>query len=38
MDTKEFDKHVLARSFAEWQLPKRYEFVDTTPRTSTGKF
>jgi fatty-acyl-CoA synthase len=29
---------LLARSFAKWQLPDRYEFIDAVPRTSTGKF
>jgi fatty-acyl-CoA synthase len=28
----------LAQSFAKWQLPDRFEFIDTLPRTSTGKF
>jgi fatty-acyl-CoA synthase len=28
----------LARSFARWQLPERFEFIDAIPRTSTGKF
>ena len=36
--TKEFDDHLLSRSFAKWQLPERYEFIDAIPRTSTGKF
>ena len=30
--------HLLASSFAKWQLPDRYEFIDAVPRTSTGKF
>jgi fatty-acyl-CoA synthase len=38
VDTKEFDAHLLARSFAKWQLPERYEFIEAIPRTSTGKF
>ncbi|MGE0330698.1 MAG: long-chain fatty acid--CoA ligase [Ramlibacter sp.] len=29
---------LLQRSFARWQLPERYEFIDAVPRTSTGKF
>jgi fatty-acyl-CoA synthase len=33
-----FDAHLLAHSFARWQLPERYEFIDAVPRTSTGKF
>jgi len=28
----------LARSFAKWQLPDRYEVLTELPRTSTGKF
>jgi acyl-CoA synthetase (AMP-forming)/AMP-acid ligase II len=28
----------LAQSFAKWQLPDRFEFIDALPRTSTGKF
>ncbi|AMO22224.1 long-chain fatty acid--CoA ligase [Ramlibacter solisilvae] len=35
---EEFDAHLLAHSFAKWQLPERYEFIDAVPRTSTGKF
>lgn len=38
VDTKELSEHLLARSFAKWQLPDRYEFIDAVPRTSTGKF
>ncbi|MEJ5990553.1 long-chain fatty acid--CoA ligase [Ramlibacter sp. PS3R-8] len=30
--------HLLEHSFAKWQLPERYEFIDAVPRTSTGKF
>ncbi|MDA9481314.1 long-chain fatty acid--CoA ligase, partial [Bradyrhizobium sp. CCBAU 11445] len=37
-DAKEFNEHLLARSFAKWQLPDRYEFVEGIPHTSTGKF
>ena len=29
---------MLDRGFVKWQLPERYEFIDTIPRTSTGKF
>ncbi|HEY8050843.1 MAG TPA: long-chain-fatty-acid--CoA ligase [Ramlibacter sp.] len=36
--TKELDAHLLQHSFAKWQLPERYEFIDAIPRTSTGKF
>ncbi len=28
----------LGQSFAKWQLPERFEFVDAIPRTATGKF
>ncbi|MGB9185124.1 MAG: long-chain fatty acid--CoA ligase [Solirubrobacteraceae bacterium] len=28
----------LARQYAKWQVPDRYEFVDELPRTATGKF
>ena len=28
----------LAKHFAKWQLPDRFEFVDEIPRTATGKF
>jgi fatty-acyl-CoA synthase len=28
----------LGRDFAKWQLPERFEFIDTIPRTATGKF
>ena len=28
----------LAGEFAKWQLPERFEFVQTIPRTATGKF
>jgi fatty-acyl-CoA synthase len=34
----DFNAHLLAHSFAKWQLPERYEFIDAVPRTSTGKF
>lgn len=30
--------HLLQHSFAKWQLPERYEFIQAIPRTSTGKF
>jgi fatty-acyl-CoA synthase len=28
----------LAKDFAKWQLPDRFEFIDAIPRTATGKF
>ena len=34
----ELNEWLLERSFAKWQLPERYEFIDAVPRTSTGKF
>lgn len=30
--------HLLGHGFAKWQLPERYEVIDSVPRTSTGKF
>lgn len=38
VDAKELDHHLLACSFAKWQLPERYEFIDALPRASTDKF
>ena len=29
---------LLAKKFAKWQLPDDYKFLDSIPRTSTGKF
>jgi fatty-acyl-CoA synthase len=34
----ELDAHLLRSGFAKWQLPERYEFIESVPRTSTGKF
>jgi fatty-acyl-CoA synthase len=31
-------RHFLARDFAKWQLPERFEFVDEIPKTAVGKF
>ncbi len=31
-------REFLANKFAKWQLPEAYSFVDSIPRTSTGKF
>jgi len=28
----------LADSFAKWQLPERWTFIDEVPKTSVGKF
>jgi fatty-acyl-CoA synthase len=30
--------HLLKMGFAKWQLPDRYEWIASVPRTSTGKF
>ena len=35
---EELNALLLSKSFAKWQLPERYEFIDAVPRTSTGKF
>jgi fatty-acyl-CoA synthase len=35
---QQLNEHLLQHSFAKWQLPERYEFIDAVPRTSTGKF
>ncbi len=34
----ELAEHLLAKGFAKWQLPDRYEILEAIPRTSTGKF
>ena len=34
----QLNEHLLKHSFAKWQLPERYEFIEAVPRTSTGKF
>ncbi len=34
----DLNAHLMKHSFAKWQLPERYEFIDAVPRTSTGKF
>jgi fatty-acyl-CoA synthase len=34
----DLNEHLLKHSFAKWQLPERYEFIEAVPRTSTGKF
>ena len=34
----ELNTLLLGKSFAKWQLPERYEFIEAVPRTSTGKF
>jgi fatty-acyl-CoA synthase len=38
VDRRELDVHLVRHSFAKWQCPERYEFIDAVPRTSTGKF
>ena len=30
--------HLLKMGFAKWQVPERYEWIASVPRTSTGKF
>lgn len=37
-EPKELNDHLLAKSFAKWQLPERYEIIESIPRNSTGKF
>jgi len=36
--TSEALREHLAGTFAKWQLPERFEFLESIPRTSTGKF
>jgi fatty-acyl-CoA synthase len=36
-DPEQLREH-LSGEFARWQLPERFEFVSTIPRTATGKF
>ncbi|MFZ0089713.1 MAG: long-chain fatty acid--CoA ligase [Solirubrobacteraceae bacterium] len=36
-EPEELREH-LARDYAKWQVPERFEFVDELPRTATGKF
>jgi fatty-acyl-CoA synthase len=36
-EPEELRQH-LAQHFSKWQLPERFEFVQTIPRTATGKF
>ncbi|MCJ0903276.1 long-chain fatty acid--CoA ligase [Rhodococcus sp. ARC_M6] len=36
-DPEQLREH-LSSEFARWQLPERFEFVSTIPRTATGKF
>jgi fatty-acyl-CoA synthase len=35
---QQLNEHLLQHSFAKWQLPERFEFIEAVPRTSTGKF
>ncbi|KWV58298.1 hypothetical protein AS156_36535 [Bradyrhizobium macuxiense] len=37
-EESELNEHLLAKSFARWQLLERYEIIDSIPRNSTGKF
>jgi fatty-acyl-CoA synthase len=34
----DLDAFLVAKGFARWQCPERYEAIDEVPRTSTGKF
>ena len=34
----ELAAHLLKMGFAKWQVPDRYEWIASVPRTSTGKF
>jgi fatty-acyl-CoA synthase len=34
----EFDRYLLERAVAKWQLPDAYEVVDEIPKTTVGKF
>jgi len=35
---EELAAHLLKMGFAKWQVPDRYEWITSVPRTSTGKF
>jgi fatty-acyl-CoA synthase len=35
---EELAAHLLKMGFAKWQVPERYEWIASVPRTSTGKF
>jgi fatty-acyl-CoA synthase len=35
---EELATHLLKMGFAKWQVPDRYEWIASVPRTSTGKF
>lgn len=35
---EEFDRYLLERAVAKWQLPDAYEFVEEIPKTTVGKF
>ena len=35
---EEFDRYLLERAVAKWQLPDAYEFIDEIPKTTVGKF
>ena len=35
-DSEALGEH-LARDFAKWQLPERFEYVEAIPRTATGE-
>ena len=35
---EEFDRYLLERAVAKWQLPDAYEFIEEIPKTTVGKF
>jgi fatty-acyl-CoA synthase len=35
---EELAAHLIKMGFAKWQVPERYEWIASVPRTSTGKF
>jgi fatty-acyl-CoA synthase len=37
VDPEQLREH-LSGTYAKWQIPDRFEFVDGIPRTATGKF
>ncbi len=38
LSKEEFDRYLLERAVAKWQLPDAYEVVDEIPKTTVGKF
>ena len=37
LDPDQLREH-LSGTYAKWQIPDRFEFIDEIPRTATGKF